>query len=650
MVNELKKQRQKKSDCKKLRWGFVLFALLIVSPSFGQLKIFPLNEQAPSNVKKNYSAARLKQTAPLELPFWDDFSAPVGNYPDTMKWINSYSIWVNDGMAINQPTINVATFDGLDSIGVAYNPTEVLVTGYTDVLTSAEINLSESGVTPEERSSVYLSFFFQWQGNGEAPDSDDFLELEFKNSENAWESILSIFPEADFDRTKFYDTLFQIQGDQFFHERFQFRFRSFGRQSGPYDTWNLDYIYLNKNRFISDISFPDRAAASQPGSLFDYYTAIPYKHFKSNAIIDTIEFDVQNLKDAEVSSVIYNVEGTFTNYFKNDTTTYSTLLLEERGVKGESGALAAYERVHVEYDRSLPDPDNALQFNPEAEAVDVTLKIIVISGDESDTDKNKFQPIDLRVNDTITSTFQLRDYYAYDDGVAEYSAGLIEAGNLIAYRFDMLTSEPDTLIGFNISFAPYAVANNQTVTFYIYHEENGKPGKVWETIPSQRIERKGLNEFQTISWLPAILIDEPSFYIGWKQPVIGKVLVGLDVDNDSGDRIFVNTTTSWYQNQVVKGSLMIRPLFGKGVVEVIDGIEDEITHSIFPNPNQGNFYIDGTFDSINIYSLNGAEMSYQSERLNHHRTLITLNKIPGLYFLQIFYKDAVRSHKILITP
>src|SRR5690606_19922032 len=126
--------------------------------------------------------------APLSLPFFDDFSKPVLTiYPDTNKWENGYSVWVNDGMAIRPPTINVATFDGLDSSGRAYNPNDILLTGYADNLTSHPIDLSEAALPVGERASVFISFFYQWYGHTEAPDDKDFLELDFKTAdENGW--------------------------------------------------------------------------------------------------------------------------------------------------------------------------------------------------------------------------------------------------------------------------------------------------------------------------------------------------------------------------------------------------------------------------------------------------------------------------------
>lgn len=628
-----------------------------VTESSGQIELVPLPRDvaAKKEVGKLHAAGRTKTDGPLELPFWDDFSAPYGLYPDTLKWTDSYSVWVNDGMAVNQPTIKVATFDGLDSLGLAYSPTEILVTGYTDQLISRPVNLGAASVLPAERNGVYLSFFYQWQGNGEAPDRDDYLELEFKDSTETWVSMLTIFPKQTFDRNIFYDTILQVTGDAFFHDHFQFRFRSFGRQSGPYDTWNLDYIYLNKARGVSDTSFPDRAAATQLTSMFGKYNSIPYRHFLERKQIGPMTFEVQNLKDS-ISSVNFTVEATFTNYKDSIATRYTTFLISESEGFGigknsdgsRTGKMDPGERVTGIYDENLPDPGNPQQFDPEADSLDIDLKLLVISDDAKDTSRIRFQPIDFRLNDSVSRFHQLHDFYAYDDGVAEFSAGLIESGNLIAYQFETITGKADTLVGFQIHFPPYAVTNNQTITFYIFHDDDGKPGEVWETIPSQRIARNAINEFQTIRWRPAILMNEPRFYIGWKQPVAGKALVGLDIDNDTGDRIFVNTTTTWYQNQVIRGSLMIRPIFGSGEVDTTVGIEDDPGFSFYPNPNTGSFWVDGQFDTLTILNVTGTPVSYQAEKADD-RTYVTIDKPAGLYILQFARNQVITTRKMVIT-
>ncbi|HYC84543.1 MAG TPA: hypothetical protein VEB86_04940, partial [Chryseosolibacter sp.] len=403
----------------------ICFLTISSTSVFGQLQVTP-TQRPGFSLKQVPSNARQKDVGPLKLPFWDDFSTTGSAYPDQQLWVDSYNVWINDGMAVNAPTVNVATFDGLDSAGLAFNPNDVLVSGYTDVLTSREIDLGEPAVTAAERSSVYLSFFYQWQGNGEAPDNGDFLELQFRDSTGAWQSVLSIYPQDHFDRTEFYDTALAVGNGVFFHDTFQFRFRAFGRQSGPYDTWNLDYVFLNKGRSADEESFPDVAAASELSTLFGMYHAVPYTHFLKSQAVGPLTFDVKNLDNNNGlgRSVNYSVAATFTRYFASDTTATSDVLVASRGVDGSSGYMVPYRRINVDV-ATLPDASNESHFDTTAKAVDVTIDAIVISKDDSvaASELARFSPYDLRVNDTVSATFRLADYYAYDDGVAEFAAG-----------------------------------------------------------------------------------------------------------------------------------------------------------------------------------------------------------------------------------
>src|SRR3989337_981708 len=124
----------------------------------------------------------------------------------------------------------VTTFNGLDSTQNPYSD-QVLSNGFRDTLTSQPIKLNE--VIEAERNSVYLSFFYQWYGNGEPPDPKDYMRVDFKNDQGIWESVATIQTLPSFQNDVFYDTLIKVDGERFFHESFQFRFMNFGRLSGP---------------------------------------------------------------------------------------------------------------------------------------------------------------------------------------------------------------------------------------------------------------------------------------------------------------------------------------------------------------------------------------------------------------------------------
>ena len=658
----------------KSKNALIIPFLLVTQMALGQLRQMPVQrvdvEWAPPKTK--HALARTKQTPPLSLPFFDDFSKPFQVlYADTIRWEKSFSTWINDGMGIRPPTINVATFDGLDSAGLAYNPNEVLLTGYTDTLTSKPIDLSEAAVSLTERPTVYLSFFYQWQGNVEAPDEKDFLQLEFKTvEEDGWEAVMTIFPKENSDATIFSDTIVQVSGEEYFHEKFQFRLRSFGRMSGPFDTWHVDYIYLNKNRHINDLSFPDRALSTQLGPLFGKYRAIPRNHFFSNAQLSPPTFEIQNMKNVE-ASINFRTEGFFssTDLDNGTTSTYETVISKATPINITDNVIFANEHKTVRMD-TLPDINDPMQF-PADPAIDSTLIRLTIAlqtrddipfnttppvePDSTGDYTPNYLPIRFTTNDTLTADYVLSSYYAYDDGVAEYGAGLIEAGNLVAYEFEIDTSyalKQDTLIGFDIYFPPYAITSNQTVDFFIYHEDPerpGYPGALWLRIPSRRVLKRNINQFQRMEFLPALLIDEKKFFIGWKEPVAGEVVVGLDISNDTGEKIFVNTNGTWYQNTDVTGSLMLRPVFGSGIIDSSVGIEEEFTRYVYPNPHHGVFYIEGQVRDVQIFSLTGQTIPLENA-LEEHRTEVKMGTDkPGLYLLRYREGNTIKTQKIILA-
>jgi hypothetical protein len=651
---------------------FIFFSKVIVClllttgihDAFGQFEVHPAPRQRFSS--KQQSTARVKEDTPLILPFWDDFSTPSGDFPDTLRWENSRSVWVNNTMAINQPTINVATFEGLDSLGLPYDATNVQVMGYTDKLTSKPIDLGDPTI---DQSSVYLSFFYQWQGNGEAPDPSDYLELQFKDNTGTWKNVISIYTKTTFEADVFYDTAVRISDASFFHNDFQFRFRAFGRQSGPFDTWNVDYVYLNDGRQANDHSYPERAAASEISTPFGKYTALPYWHFDpANNADSVVSFEAKNLSnllraDGTVYDIVvtYDLFGTFTNHLEDGTTSVvSDVLVAGRGINnGINGDMRPFERIEVLSQNIFANYASKNYFQANADSVDVTLKVRINSGDLTDKQKDKLAPLDLTVNDTVSTTFHLRDYYAYDDGIAEYTAGLIQAGSILAYKFEELYGgdEPDTLIGFDVYLPSYAATKNQTVNFYVFadRDQDGAPDSVLRTIP-RSIERKGINEFQKIRFTPAVLVSH-NFFVGWQQPAAGKVSVGLDADNDTGDQMFVtsslrhwtvdNDADYWSQNLTLTGSLMIRAVFGPGDLDETVSVGEPLTFGIYPNPTSGSFFIDERFDNIRILNASGIEIAFTSEKVDT-KTKVTVNQPPGLYIVQLAKNNRLFTHKLLL--
>ena len=124
--------------------------------------------------------AKATKSPVVTLPFFDDFSKSRV-YPDATKWTDR-NVLVNDGFPLNPPTRNAVTLDVLDENGKVYSYA-ISNPFVAEYLTSARIRLDSifeptvRAISPAE--SVYFSFYYQPQGNGNPPEDQDSLVLQF---------------------------------------------------------------------------------------------------------------------------------------------------------------------------------------------------------------------------------------------------------------------------------------------------------------------------------------------------------------------------------------------------------------------------------------------------------------------------------------
>ena len=148
----------------------LLFLVLITTSLSAQVQLIPVGHASlPINhVNARQSGTQALDTV-LSLPFWDDFSQIARDTlgfptPDTLRWTpESTNVRINTGLAINPPTVGVASFDGVDARGRPYNPAGAEGV-LSDSLESRPINLA--AVPEAERNTVYLSFFLATTGVG----------------------------------------------------------------------------------------------------------------------------------------------------------------------------------------------------------------------------------------------------------------------------------------------------------------------------------------------------------------------------------------------------------------------------------------------------------------------------------------------------
>jgi hypothetical protein len=664
----------------------LLFVLLLPVAAFAQLKKYSPARTAPKKVLVNEQNTRRHAANPVTLPFWDDFSSVKGHSADSLLWINNNKVFINDGQGINPPSINVATFDGYNENGVPYSNAP-LETGYGDTLESQPIKLKSVPIA--QRNNIYLSFFYQPGGNSEMPNPSDFLKLEFKGK-NGWVEIKRFYVKPNVDRTVFYDTAIQIpqtivvngpvNDTIFFQDDFQFRFTSFGRLSGAYDAWHLDYVYLNRrvnddqealddfgnptalptskvNEFDKNTNINDRTTTRPLSTIFtNGYWSMPRRHFNAKVHLVKPDVSLYSLKHVTFpfQAVNYSSYATITHYKDGAVTTSFDGTVDPLATpfepQPEFQGIPILEHVTVQV-KNLPDTST---FRANSDSTKIFFQVNFNSGDNLLDYYPRYTDIDFRTNDTLQHTFTLSNYYAYDDGVAEYSAGLAVQGNQLAYRFIMGDITQDTLNGAYIYFPYFGGTVPETMQLFVFKNDNGKPNInefYSQTVP---VSRTANNLFSEITFTEGVVVSD-TFYIGYVETQTGapdRIRIGLDASHNTGQHMFYRNTIlhAWQQNTVVEGSLMIRPRFGEATV--ITDIEKPLKPvTIYPNPNKGEFYMKGVVDRIDrlqIITSTGQPVSFAIENFDDTKK-ITLRAAPGLYLVRYQSGAKVYTDKIIVT-
>jgi len=606
--------------------------------AFSQLKIMQIDRQSPSKENKS---ARTESLPARALPFWDDFSSTKKPFPDTTTWEKNSAVWVNSGTGINPPSLNVATFDGYDAQGKPYSLNNVLANGLADQLTSGPLKLGD--VPPAERAGVYISFFYQFAGNGDAPEPGDVFSLLFKKASGQWVQAWSIESSTLSKPDEFIQVLLPIVGDEYFHNEFQFRFQNFGRLSGPFDTWNLDYVYVNKGRSPSDKSYPDRSITQPISTIFNRYTAIPIKHLNSSSFTRP-KFSVFNLKSTPQN--INNFLSVSKRTFKSSNSVIEIVQLDNAA---NATLLPPFSQSEIQTATQIVPAS----LDMSADSIYLNYKLSITTKDnqvvDGDYDPLVFSPIDFRKNDTTNRTFIMAKYYSNDHGIAENGANITGAGTQLAYQFDMSTNKQDTIVGIDLFFPKFGDETNQNIQLHILGALTGNQSDYifQKIIPVERSNRNDKTIFKRAD-IPGGVVVKNTFYIGWKLTSSAEIPIGLDANNDSGEKIFVNSSGSWIQNKTLKGSLMIRPVFGKPK-DLTTSVAERASTKPFPNPTRQRFFLPNEAKEIQLYTVTGSSASFEQTDGFDHKEITISNPVPGLYLVRYFNR-VWHTEKIMVAP
>lgn len=604
--------------------------------AFSQLILSPASRQIDQN--------RLTKVATYNLlPFIDDFSDYEG-LPNQSKWLSG-GVVINPNYQFNPPTVGVATLDAIDYYGKLYSQT-IGSPFAADTLTSQPIRL-DSVFSPltlalSAKDSVYLSFFFQpagggsnaWETVGTQPSMADSLILEFYSPADGWNWIWAsggISADSLYAKygTYYQYVLIPITDEKYFTKEFQFRFRNIASlNNSPQnyisncDEWNVDYVYLNRNRHCSDTVFKDIAFVEPAPSMLKRYQSMPSQHFVQEEMSDTLSMKIVNLYNEALSStykfqvkneeglLLYSYDGGFENISPySEANQYQTAPTHAHPVHAFAFDLVANRRY----------------------AFDIVHTIKQGVGQDN-----------LSANDTVRFRQIFDDYFAYDDGTAENGAGVepISGSHLaIAYTLNAI----DTLSAVDIYFnRTLNDANFKPFYICIWNSENNLPKEIIYKTERLTPKSDSLNRFVRYVLEEAVLLPKGKFFVSLQTKGNDYLNIGFDRNTNSAEYTFTKTTGDWQQS-FLKGSVMLRPCFGSAAAVGLNSPGQEKV-KVYPNPTSGKLIMEDTDGCVKrLFDTNGRLI------LETRDNQMDLSGFDcGIYLLQITNRNGETQHTKII--
>jgi hypothetical protein len=584
----------------------------------------------------------------IEIPFKDDFSyAYKSKSPSKSLWLDS-SVYINSGFAKTPLSYGVATFDGLDYRGYPRSPSLVNLqySDSADVLTSRPINLLTSNsqtLLPSDK--LALSFYYQAGGNGDIPEKADSLRLEFYKPNQkvwAWSGWTKTGPvPINYNDSLFKRAFVYIKDSSYLRDGFQFRFKNYATNAGDFDHWNIDYVYLDKNRdSIRDTSFYDISFAHMPSPLLADYSAMPFKQYKASEMANrnslrlrsnyniavpfaynrSMEIDANNL-----SNVVNYTDNFTLNPFKS------------------SGYLNHPPVSNATINAAFIKPDRSFDLK-------VKHALAMTSGASTQF---------FTGNDTLIQRQQFRNFYAFDDGSAEAGYYVLGAGGQMAVKITL--NEPDTIVGARIYFEHVGNLSVQKFKLSVWAAGTNGPSSLLISDTARVLYLKTGNrevpEFTFSTPLASRILSPGTYYVGFQQQVVAgtAINVGFDVNYDHRTSLYFNSGSGWTQSQFY-GSLLLRPVFGSFNDSPLKIEKLSDTHSsnfnIYPTPSTDYLIIQSektNNSTFELYNLVGQKVE-NGELMSNVEKVNTTNLNNGVYFL--FVKNngqTIHQQKIIIS-
>ena len=606
--------------------------LLFLFLSFGvksQEVISPLisNSDLQKNTRSIYD-----NKSSLSIPFIDDFSNN-SSYPDSNLWKDN-SVFINRNYGVNPITIGVATFDGLNLNGRAYNMTSTSTDSENaDTLTSQQIDLSNIDTS-------YFMFYYQAQGNGNDPQITDSLILEFYSGTDSlgdaiwntvWEKEGSTFHE-------FKKVVYIFTDPEYLTLDFSFRFRNLASVTGNFDHWNIDYVKLDEYHNSSDTSFlNDVAFVRNTPHILKRYREMPWIHFVNDMtqeINDSLDIILRNNTD-----IIQSIDYRYDVYNENGNLTYHYPVL---GGNNSTRNVDVPPYYYID--------TGTYAFNSPPIMIDDQI-FPVSSADSAEfifRNSINTEPSDFKNNDTVFHLQRFYSHFAYDDGSAESAYGINVQGAKLAYEFKL--NRPDTLRIVQMKFIEmHEDLTNNKFALTIWDNNNGNPGQELykDTVEIEYKDRGKFTNYYLKNGVGLI----GTFFVGWEQITNDILNLGLDKNSVANDYMLYNIGGGWVNSQF-PGAWMIRPVVNFDA-PIISSLSEKVVIycKIYPNPfsNKTSIYFNSNSQRIfKLFDMMGRTVRSFSSSEN----IIDIYKEDlrrGIYFIQIIEGGSVQTKKIVIN-
>ena len=469
-------------------------------------------------------------------PFFDDFSHP-GSVPDSTLW----DIHAGDGFrhpnimrnsAIGPPSLGVAMFDGVSANNDPYS--RRLTRGPGDRLESHYFDLS--GLDPD--SDVWLTFFLQPEGFGDAPTSQDSFKV-YMNALVApgKDSLITVYRQGGSRVKDFEQITLNIGNPIFFHPHFYIVFEVEGLQAGVLNLWHLDYVNLGLQRTPGDTIYQDRSVCYLTRPPMDPYTAIPYQQYVTGTSGQSPFGVVMSNLTGQSSNVTINTQmidvvggNIFSPAFQNQAV-------------GPVNSLGSSDLSFTAYSASsgMLAPDSA------------TLRHEVKFSSNNDN---------VSENDIFYDYYRIDSIMAYDDGEIDAGYGLNRSRGF-GQRFEI--GSQDSLMAVWIAFAPQidyfrgGSLLGQDFRLTVWFDDHP------DSVLYQQISNMTIQYGDTANHFERYRLRKPislkgTVYIGVTQLTDAPIGVGYDLTYNNNNYVYYDSVGKW-TNSRLNGTLMIRPEF-----------------------------------------------------------------------------------------